>query len=74
MELLPNVILNNLVKPWKSKLVRDPNETDPQLSSFYLIEGSREKVTRIISIVLQIEDEPRTFKEGRSYGFEGFLF
>ena len=52
----------------KSKRVRKakelgPDEIDSQLISFYLVEGNRENVIRKVSIVLQVEDDPKTFKE-----------
>ena len=52
----------------KSKRVRKvkelgPDEIDSQLISFYLVEGSREHFIRKVPIILQVEDDPKTFKE-----------
>ena len=39
------------------------DEIDSQRSSFYLVEGDREDIIRKIPIVLQIEEDPKTYKE-----------
>ena len=52
----------------KSKRIRKvkelgPNEIDSQLISFSLVEGSRGHFIRKVPIILQVEDDPKTFKE-----------
>ena len=39
------------------------DEIDSQIISFCLIEGNREYVIRKISIIIQIEDDSKTYKE-----------
>ena len=39
------------------------DEIDSQRISFYLVEGNREDIIRKIPIVLQIEEDPKTYKE-----------
>ncbi|KAL6317021.1 hypothetical protein AAG906_026764 [Vitis piasezkii] len=52
-----------------SKVVEQPikvlgsDEIDSQRISFYLVEGNREDIIRKIPIVLQIEEDPKTYKE-----------
>ena len=40
-----------------------PYEIDSQFLPFYVVEGSRENVILKVSIVLQVKDDPKTFKE-----------
>ena len=39
------------------------DEIDSQRISFYLVEGGREDVIKKIPMVLQIEEDPKTYKE-----------
>ena len=39
------------------------DEVDSQRISFYLVEGDREDIIWKILIVLQIEEDPKTYKE-----------
>ena len=39
------------------------DEIDSQLISFYLVEGNREKIMSKRPIILQVEDDPKTYKE-----------
>ena len=39
------------------------DEIDSQIISFYLVEGNRENIIRKIPIVLQIEEDPKTYKK-----------
>lgn len=66
--------LNVVEQPFelrKSKRIRKikevgRDEINPQLVSFYLVEGNREKFIRKIPIILQVEDDPKNFKETMS--------
>ena len=54
--------------PRKSQRVRKEkvlvsDEIDSQIISFYLIEGGREYIIKKIPRVLQIEEDPKTYKE-----------
>ena len=40
-----------------------PNEIDSQRISFNLVEGNRNQVVRTIPFILQVEDDPKTYKE-----------
>ena len=42
---------------------QDQKEIDSQSISFYLVEGTTKRVLRIIPLVLQVEDNPKMFKE-----------
>ena len=42
------------------------DEIDSQLISFYLVEGNREKIMSKMPIILQVEDDPKTYKEAMS--------
>ena len=46
----------------KAKTLRS-DEIDSQSISFYLVEGTNERVLKTIPLVLQVEDDPKTFKE-----------
>ena len=55
--------------PQKSQRVRKEkvlglDEIDSQRISFYLIEGDREDIIGKIPKVLQIEEDPKTYKAG----------
>lgn len=39
------------------------DEINPQLIYFYLVEGDRNEVVRTIPFVLQVESDPKTYKE-----------
>ena len=43
-----------------------PDEINPQLITFYLVEGNIEKFIRKIPIILHVEDDPKNFKETMS--------
>ena len=54
--------------PRKSQRVRKEkvlgsNEINSQMISFYLVEGDREYIIRKIPIVLQIQEDAKTYKE-----------
>ena len=58
-------------EPRRSKRIRKvkelgSDEIDSQLISFYLIEGNREKIVSKMPIILQVEDDPKTYKEAMS--------
>ena len=58
-------------EPRRSKRIRKvkelgSEEIDSQLISFYLIEGNREKIVSKMPIILQVEDDPKTYKEAMS--------
>ena len=64
----PPKVVEQPIMPWKSQRVRKekvlvPDEIDSQRISFYLVEGNREDIIRKILIVLQIEEDPKTYKE-----------
>ena len=40
-----------------------PDEIDSQLIYFYLLEGSREHFIQKVPIILQVEDDSKTFEE-----------
>ena len=66
-ETLPKVVEQPIV-PQKSQRVRKEkvlasDEIDSQRISFYLVEGGREDIIKKIHIVLQIEEDPKTYKE-----------
>lgn len=55
-------------EPRRSKKIRKErglgsDELDSQLISFYLVEGDRKDVARTIPSVLQVESDPKTYKE-----------
>ena len=43
--------------------VLESGDIDSELISFCLVEGNKDKVVRTIPIVLQVEDDPKTYKE-----------
>lgn len=47
---------------WKTKNL-GPDEIDPQFISFYLVEGNFKNFVQSISAILQIGDDPKTYKE-----------
>ena len=58
-------------EPRRSKRIRKVkelgfDEIDSQLISFYLVEGNREKIMSKMPIILQVEDDPKTYKEAMS--------
>ena len=58
-------------EPRRSKRIRKvkelgSDEIDSQLISFYLVEGNREKIMSKMTIILQVEDDPKTYKEAMS--------
>ena len=58
-------------EPRRSKRIRKAkelgsDEIDSQLISFYLVEGNREKSMSKMPIILQVEDDPKTYKEAMS--------
>ena len=58
-------------EPRRSKRIRKvkelgSDEIDSQLISFYLVEGNREKIMSKMPIILQVEDDPKTYKEAMS--------
>ncbi|RVW16046.1 Retrovirus-related Pol polyprotein from transposon TNT 1-94 [Vitis vinifera] len=66
-ETLSKVVEQPIV-PRKSQRARKEkvlgsDEIDSQRISFYLVEGNREDIIRKIPIVLQIEEDPKTYKE-----------
>ena len=68
---LPKVV-EQLIVPRKSLSVRKGktlgwDETDSQRVSFYLVEGNSENIIKKIPIVLQIEEDLKTYK--KSYDF-----
>ncbi|RVW81286.1 Retrovirus-related Pol polyprotein from transposon TNT 1-94 [Vitis vinifera] len=61
-------IVEQPIVPRKSQRARKEkvlgsDEIDSQRISFYLVEGNREDIIRKIPIVLQIEEDPKTYKE-----------
>ena len=58
-------------EPRRSKRIRKvkelgSDEIDSQLISFYLVEGNREKIMSKMPVILQVEDDPKTYKEAMS--------
>ena len=74
---IPSRVVEQPIEPRKSQRARKAkelgyDEIDSQLITFCLVEGNREEVIRKIPIVLQIEDDPKTYKEAmssRDYAF-----
>ncbi|RVW41670.1 Retrovirus-related Pol polyprotein from transposon TNT 1-94 [Vitis vinifera] len=67
-EETPSKVVEQPIVPWKSQKARKEkvlgsDEIDSQRISFYLVEGNREDIIRKIPIVLQIEEDPKTYKE-----------
>ncbi|RVW62250.1 Retrovirus-related Pol polyprotein from transposon TNT 1-94 [Vitis vinifera] len=68
LEETPSKVVEQPIVPQKSQRVRKEkvlgsDEIDSQRISFYLVEGNREDIIRKIPIVLQIEEDPKTYKE-----------
>ncbi|RVW29768.1 Retrovirus-related Pol polyprotein from transposon TNT 1-94 [Vitis vinifera] len=68
LEETPSKVVEQPIVPRKSQRARKEkvlgsDEIDSQRISFYLVEGNREDIIRKISIVLQIEEDPKTYKE-----------
>ncbi|RVW46570.1 Retrovirus-related Pol polyprotein from transposon TNT 1-94 [Vitis vinifera] len=68
LEETPSKIVEQPIVPRKSQRARKEkvlgsDEIDSQRISFYLVEGNREDIIRKIPIVLQIEEDPKTYKE-----------
>ena len=66
-EIPPNIV-EQPNEPHKSQRVRKQkelgyDEIDSQIISFCLVEGNREDVIRKIPIILQIKDDPKTYKK-----------
>ena len=64
----PPKIVEQPIVPRKSQRVRKGKalrlyDIDSQRISFYLVEGDREYIIRKIPLVLQIEEDPKTYKE-----------
>ncbi|RVW91509.1 Retrovirus-related Pol polyprotein from transposon TNT 1-94 [Vitis vinifera] len=67
-EETPSKVVEQPIVPRKSQRARKEkvlgsDEIDSQRISFYLVEGNREDIIRKIPIVLQIEEDPKTYKE-----------
>ncbi|RVW58052.1 Retrovirus-related Pol polyprotein from transposon TNT 1-94 [Vitis vinifera] len=68
LEETPSKVVEQPIVPRKSQRARKEkvlgsDEIDSQRISFYLVEGNREDIIRKIPIVLQIEEDPKTYKE-----------
>ncbi|RVW17497.1 Retrovirus-related Pol polyprotein from transposon TNT 1-94 [Vitis vinifera] len=68
IEETPSKVVEQPIVPRKSQRARKEkvlgsDEIDSQRISFYLVEGNREDIIRKIPIVLQIEEDPKTYKE-----------
>ncbi|KAL6320637.1 hypothetical protein AAG906_008637 [Vitis piasezkii] len=68
LEETPSKVVEQPIVPRKSQRARKDkvlgsDEIDSQRISFYLVEGNREDIIRKIPIVLQIEEDPKTYKE-----------
>ncbi|RVX02495.1 Retrovirus-related Pol polyprotein from transposon TNT 1-94 [Vitis vinifera] len=68
LEETPSKVIEQPIVPRKSQRARKEkvlgsDEIDSQRISFYLVEGNREDIIRKIPIVLQIEEDPKTYKE-----------
>ncbi|RVW92427.1 Retrovirus-related Pol polyprotein from transposon TNT 1-94 [Vitis vinifera] len=68
LEETPSKVVEQPIVPRKSQKARkekvlESDEIDSQRISFYLVEGNREDIIRKIPIVLQIEEDPKTYKE-----------
>ncbi|RVW95711.1 Retrovirus-related Pol polyprotein from transposon TNT 1-94 [Vitis vinifera] len=68
LEETPSKVVEQPIVPRKSQRARKEkvlglDEIDSQIISFYLVEGNREDIIRKIPIVLQIEEDPKTYKE-----------
>ncbi|RVW36064.1 hypothetical protein CK203_079683 [Vitis vinifera] len=68
LEETPSKVVEQPIVPLKSQRARKEkvlgsDEIDSQRISFYLVEGNREDIIRKIPIVLQIEEDPKTYKE-----------
>ncbi|KAL6339480.1 hypothetical protein AAG906_033019 [Vitis piasezkii] len=68
LEETPSKVVEQPIVPWKSQRARKEkvlgsDEIDSQRISFYLVEGNREDIIRKIPIVLQIKEDPKTYKK-----------
>ncbi|RVW47574.1 Retrovirus-related Pol polyprotein from transposon TNT 1-94 [Vitis vinifera] len=68
LEETPSKVVEQPIVPRKIQRARKEtvlglDEIDSQRISFYLVEGNREDIIRKIPIVLQIEEDPKTYKE-----------
>ncbi|RVW44269.1 Retrovirus-related Pol polyprotein from transposon TNT 1-94 [Vitis vinifera] len=75
LEETPSKVVEQPIMPRKSQRARKEkvlgsNEIDSQRISFYLVEGNREDIIRKIPIVLQIEEDPKTYKEAMDVNLE----
>ena len=70
MDTSPKVV-EQPSEPRRSKRIRKVkelgyDEIDSQLIYFYLVEGNREKIMSKMLIILQVEDDLKTYKEAMS--------